>query len=217
MTNAGIYQIRNISNGKRYVGSSVDLKRRQRDHFGKLRNNSHYNPILQNAFNKHGEESFVFEVLEFTGRDETRTIEQKYIDSGEFDYNISGVASGGFDFKNHPDREEIYAKRNQSRIGSKRTKASRKRMSEAQSGERNHKFSGYFQTPWGVFPSANSASKANGNVSYVTLLDICKNPDRQITNQAYKCSKFLRQYFDATAIDKTYRELGFSHMRALKD
>lgn len=36
-----------------YVGSSVDLRRRQREHTNNLKKNKHSNPILQNAYNKY--------------------------------------------------------------------------------------------------------------------------------------------------------------------
>lgn len=61
---SGIYQIRNLVNGKVYVGSAVNLRTRRNRHFSYLRNNCHANRKLQNAFNKYGEENIVFEVVE---------------------------------------------------------------------------------------------------------------------------------------------------------
>lgn len=60
----GIYKIINIVNNKFYVGSAVDLKRRKTRHFSELRSNKHNNRHLQAAWNKYGEQSFVFVVLE---------------------------------------------------------------------------------------------------------------------------------------------------------
>jgi group I intron endonuclease len=60
----GIYKIINITNNKFYVGSAVDLKRRKSRHFSELRNNKHNNAKLQNAWNKYGESSFIFVVVE---------------------------------------------------------------------------------------------------------------------------------------------------------
>ena len=37
---AGVYQIRNLVNGKIYVGSSINLKQRKTSHFSKLRKTS---------------------------------------------------------------------------------------------------------------------------------------------------------------------------------
>lgn len=60
----GIYKIINITNNKFYVGSAVDLKRRKTRHFSELRNGKHNNAKLQNSWNKYGEKSFIFVVVE---------------------------------------------------------------------------------------------------------------------------------------------------------
>jgi group I intron endonuclease len=60
----GIYKIINIVNNKFYVGSAVDLKRRKTRHFSELRTGKHNNSKLQNAWNKYGEQAFVFVVVE---------------------------------------------------------------------------------------------------------------------------------------------------------
>lgn len=59
-----VYSIKCEVDNKRYIGQSKDFEKRKVDHLFRLRNNSHYNNYLQRAFNKYGEESFVFEVLE---------------------------------------------------------------------------------------------------------------------------------------------------------
>lgn len=62
---ACVYQIRNLVNGKLYVGSTVrHTYVRKYEHFGSLRKNKHRNAHLQNAFNKYGEEFFLFEIIE---------------------------------------------------------------------------------------------------------------------------------------------------------
>ena len=59
-----IYKIRNLTNDKFYVGSTWDMFTRKRTHLSRLRNNRHHSAYLQNAWNKHGEDAFVFEVVE---------------------------------------------------------------------------------------------------------------------------------------------------------
>ena len=59
-----IYQIRHIVSGKVYVGSAVSPRNRWRNHRIMLQNGNHPNRYLQNAWNKHGEAAFVFEILE---------------------------------------------------------------------------------------------------------------------------------------------------------
>jgi group I intron endonuclease len=63
--NTGVYCIRNIRNGKRYVGSAAkSLIMRRRDHWNKLARGVHKNTHLQSAWNKYGPRSFVFQILE---------------------------------------------------------------------------------------------------------------------------------------------------------
>ena len=82
-TNKGIYKITCLVNGKFYIGSSVNLKRRCYWHFHALQLDQHYNNHLQKSYNKHSKEQFIFEVIEFFPRDCTQLyvlfIEQKYL------------------------------------------------------------------------------------------------------------------------------------------
>ena len=67
---AGIYCITSKVNGKRYVGSSVRICKRWKDHLRALRNNKHHSQHLQNHYNKYGEDDLVFSILEVVGRGE---------------------------------------------------------------------------------------------------------------------------------------------------
>jgi group I intron endonuclease len=63
--NTGVYCIRNVKNGKRYVGSAAkSLLGRWKRHKNNLVNNRHCNTHLQRAWNKCGPEAFVFQILE---------------------------------------------------------------------------------------------------------------------------------------------------------
>lgn len=64
MSKPGIYKIVNKENNKIYVGSATDLKRRWREHKYKLKKGIHPNTHLLSAWNKYGEDSFTFEVVE---------------------------------------------------------------------------------------------------------------------------------------------------------
>jgi len=58
----GIYCIVNRTNNKRYVGSSIDVKNRFRQHRHCLKNNKHCNKHLQASWNKYGESNFSFRI-----------------------------------------------------------------------------------------------------------------------------------------------------------
>ena len=60
----GIYSITNWLTGERYIGESMDIEERWCIHKQQLNANKHHNYKLQNAWNKYGEETFDFEVLE---------------------------------------------------------------------------------------------------------------------------------------------------------
>lgn len=61
---SGIYKIENIVNGKVYIGQSSWLKKRIGVHICRLRDGTHDNIHLQRSWNKYGEKSFRFDIVE---------------------------------------------------------------------------------------------------------------------------------------------------------
>ena len=95
---SGVYCILNKKNNKIYIGSSKDVFGRKTQHYSELRGGYHENTYLQNSWNKYGEDSFEFIVLEeVKDGDEARySREQYYIDryydEGKNCYNINPIA-----------------------------------------------------------------------------------------------------------------------------
>lgn len=87
----GIYQIVNTTNNKRYIGSSVHIKRRWSEHKSRLRYDRHGNHHLKNAWDKYGEDAFRFEIIEHTTEAELVAKERFYIKNLEPEYNIGTV------------------------------------------------------------------------------------------------------------------------------
>ena len=71
----GVFQIRNIVNGKIYVEGSVNLDKIWNRHKGELKFNGHRNVTLQKDWNEFGEDNFLFEILSEIKEDETRKID----------------------------------------------------------------------------------------------------------------------------------------------
>lgn len=90
---AGIYQIKNLINGKIYIGGATNLASRWKVHKSLLNNGKHSNIHLQRAWNK---ENFVFSVLEECDKHFLTEREQFYLDTlkpfGEIGYNILPLA-----------------------------------------------------------------------------------------------------------------------------
>lgn len=60
----GIYQIRNLVNGKVFLGSSKNLKAKFNSYKFQLKQGTFINSLLQADYNNFGEESFTFEILD---------------------------------------------------------------------------------------------------------------------------------------------------------
>lgn len=101
----GIYKITNTKNGKVYIGQSVDIDKRFREHRKMLRDNNHINYRLQDDWNVYGEDSFTFEVLEkcrsvYLNEIEKHTIKEYESTNEEKGYNLS--AGNGRDLSAPP-------------------------------------------------------------------------------------------------------------------
>jgi len=91
-----VYEICNISNNKRYIGCSSNVRKRWDHHKHLLRLNKHDNKYLQSSWNTHGEDKFVFIILfQFKNINEMYAKEKELIqlDSRLF-YNLSEGGKG---------------------------------------------------------------------------------------------------------------------------
>ena len=103
---SGIYKITNLVNGKFYIGSSVKMMIRKREHLDKLRRNIHSNKHLQRAWNKYGQDNFEFSVIELCSYDDLECREQHYLDNLCPQYNIAKYAYAATRGRTHTDEEK---------------------------------------------------------------------------------------------------------------
>ena len=60
----GIYKIvSKIRPDRMYIGSSINIPKRWREHISNLKKNKHHSKQLQNHFNKYGEADLQFSIL----------------------------------------------------------------------------------------------------------------------------------------------------------
>jgi len=106
-TSSGVYFITNNISGKKYIGSAINLQQRETDHWKNLRAQKHRNKHLQNAWNKYGEESFSFSVLEFVkNKKDLIATEQRYFDIFKPEYNKCPTAGNMLGFKHSSESKQ---------------------------------------------------------------------------------------------------------------
>ena len=75
----GIYLIENVTSGRVYVGSSINITRRWDGHRSLLQNGNHHSLRLQRSWSKHGAAAFVFKVIELVNLDKLVEREQHWL------------------------------------------------------------------------------------------------------------------------------------------
>lgn len=142
---AGIYEILNTVNGKRYIGSTKCFYRRFVNHRGYLVRGTHPNKPMVNTVGKYGIEKLTFNVLlclirqegeslvDFYGRmqeDENKLIVEAKSNMKKYGYNLRVIAQSNRGLKVSPDSITR-------RKGRKMSDVAKIRMGEARTGVKN--------------------------------------------------------------------------------
>lgn len=138
----GVYQIRNLLNGKIYIGSvakQYGFQLRWSKHRSDLLKGQHHSIHLQRAWDKYGADAFVFEILEECEPERCIEREQYHLDDLLFSsyndkrfhqlgYNICRVAGSSLGIK----QDDKWIEKRMSKLrGLKRSMKTRQRMSRA--------------------------------------------------------------------------------------
>jgi len=112
-----IYKIICLANGKCYIGSTIQKpKNRMMQHIYELRKNRHHSSKMQNCFNKYGEQSFWFEIIEVVSSVESLFQREQYwiniLDS--YKSGLNGSPFAEFPLAGLPKTKEVIAKHSES-------------------------------------------------------------------------------------------------------
>jgi group I intron endonuclease len=136
----GVYQIRCMSSGNSYVGSSINIQKRWYLHRSDLRHENHHSLVLQRAYNKYGSNAFewiILEIVEDTAQ--LRTREQYWIDNIKPRYNRTfTVNQHCLGRKNGPCKEETKEKIRQKVTGFRHTAETKALMASLQKGKKKN-------------------------------------------------------------------------------
>jgi len=151
---SGIYEIRNLINNKRYIGSSYNIHKRWLGHRWDLENKRHHSKHLQLSWDKYGSDNFQLFLLEETNIENLEEREIYFVflynsTNGEFGYNETSGGKGCPDRKMSPETRKKISNSNKGRklsevsksriseagIGRKHTEETKKKMSETHKGK----------------------------------------------------------------------------------
>lgn len=102
---SGVYKIKHLRSGRVYIGSSVNIPNRIRQHIKNLNSGTHCNSFLQRCWTKSNGVGFIIGVLEFIDDKDSLTFrEQFYLDkyhvgNKEICFNIKTIAYSSLGFK----------------------------------------------------------------------------------------------------------------------
>jgi len=74
----GIYQVKCLINNKIYVGSSIDVETRWKQHVWSLNSKTHPNAHLQGSWNEYGKDAFKFSLLEEVNEENILFIRERH-------------------------------------------------------------------------------------------------------------------------------------------
>jgi group I intron endonuclease len=115
MNVSGVYEIRHIPTGRRYIGSAVHYGKRKKLHLTQLRHGKHHNRYLQNAWNKYGEDQFEFRLLLVCDAAMVLDYEQRCMDGLSPEFNIAPTAGSALGVKHTEKFRETLCKKARAR------------------------------------------------------------------------------------------------------
>lgn len=186
----GIYKILNTINGKFYIGSTNNLRKRLYEHYRELNLGTHTNKHLQAAWIKYGKEGFKFQILEtikdtsnFTNED-LRQLETDYIQKTQCYKDTIGynIIAGGIGTLNNLCSEEKKKKISEANKGKEAwnkgiaMSTEQKELLKQINRSKRGKFIDIYTIEGEFIETLNSINAVveKYNVTKTTVTDICK-------------------------------------------
>lgn len=138
LTKSGIYFIQNKSNGKVYIGSTIDFSKRWHSHRKQLATGTHANKYLQRSYSKYPNQ-FEFGIIDICDKEDLIKREQFYSDlfqsyQPKRGYNIREIVNTNLGVKV---KDEVKQKISASMKGKKQSPEHAKKQCEARKGRKN--------------------------------------------------------------------------------
>lgn len=180
---AGVYAIRNKITERVYVGSSMNIEKRKKDHFRRLSSGTHHCRHMQNSFKKYGVEKFDFEILDVClSLGECRDRENHWIKElracdRRYGYNIRPDAH----MVSHSEETKKIISRNQ--LGRKMKQETKLAISEANKGKKKpegfglvlSKHYGFFSDPAKLERLINLRASGSSSIELAKIFRCAKS------------------------------------------
>lgn len=112
-----VYQIVNVITNERYIGLSVDVNKRWRQHKAPSSWKNHPNILLYKAMQEYGLDKFRFQILVPVMQEYLKKVEQEFIDMLKPEYNNNNAK--GFNVKRREEYYKEYYKANKARVSNR--------------------------------------------------------------------------------------------------
>lgn len=202
--NCGVYAIINLVNQKIYIGSSKNIKKRKRDHFCLLKNNSHKNNYLQSAFNKNGMENFDWKILKHCKEEDLLKEEQicinKYNATNQnCGYNIALRADRTIMSEETKRKISKKNKGNKYSLGCKHSEEAKRRTGEAHKGNKYRLGYKHSEETKKKISKAQKGKKGR---------KVTEETKRKISNTSNKFQHFANEWKELYSNGESLRNIG---------
>lgn len=195
----GIYKITCTANNVCYIGQSINIYNRWNKHKTKLKANNHENKHLQNIYNKYGNETFVYEIIELCSIDLLDARERYWIKcyGGANSKNNCNNDSGGNKYKVCSNKTK--QKLSESHKGYKVKEETKKKISATTKGKYSQRYNSIkvvkIDKQGNIVKEYDSLSSAGRDVgiSYGSIKKRTKHSERLYDNYYWKLKKENKQ------------------------